>query len=78
VISGSNYVIKVIAYCNEGITSEDISDGTFRVINGYVSTTVKPPLGFDIIMIVMALTILIYQKRKRKRSGSKETNLSLI
>ncbi|MHA2095932.1 MAG: right-handed parallel beta-helix repeat-containing protein [Candidatus Hodarchaeales archaeon] len=78
VISGSNYVIKVIAYCNEGITSEDISDGTFRIISGYISTTVKPPYGFDIIMIVTVLTILIHQKRKRKKSGSKETNLSLI
>ncbi len=65
--SGSNYVIKVIAHCSDGITSEDVSDGSFRIIGGDNPTSTKSPHGFNAIMIVAALTVVVYRIRKRKR-----------
>ncbi len=75
IVSGSNYVIKVIAYCNQGLTSEDTSDAIFRIINGYVSTTVKPPYGFSIIIIVTTLSVLIFKKRKRRIPGFRKKSI---
>ncbi len=47
VTDGSSYLIKVIALCSEGLTTEDISDTTFTIRNTPPSITGPPDFDFD-------------------------------
>ena len=45
---GSNYLIKVVAICSEGLEVEDMSDATFTIQNGYPEPTTSEPVTSEL------------------------------
>ncbi len=69
----TTYLIKVVAQCSEGLTTEDISDGTFRIVNFITesssSSSDHSAFGFTLISIFTVLPVIIRKKLNQdKRS----------
>jgi parallel beta-helix repeat protein len=62
---GLSYLIKVVAICSEGETSEDVSDSTFAIQN--LKKTTSEASGIPILIFLLALVVRI-SVRKRKKS----------
>ncbi|MHA2238376.1 MAG: right-handed parallel beta-helix repeat-containing protein [Candidatus Hodarchaeales archaeon] len=70
--SGSNYMVKVIATCSEGLNSTDISDEPFSIINssGTSSTTLptsNPSTGTVLFLVVITLLVITKYRKKNYR-----------
>jgi len=80
VAEGSNYQVKIVANCLEGLSIEDTSDSIFRIVStsqttsptSETSTTQPPPIieqtDFDPILILIGLLTTIGVLKNRKRS----------
>lgn len=67
VVDGTTYLIKVVATCSEGLTQEDISDGTFTIRNGPSFLELITSLiiwAFVIILGIVVFTVGILSLRK--------------
>ncbi|MFX0207509.1 MAG: nitrous oxide reductase family maturation protein NosD [Candidatus Hodarchaeota archaeon] len=70
---GSNYMVKVVTKCSEGLIAEDSSDSTFTLLNIYPTTssslTTTTTSGLSstpgLSIIIVFLTILIILRIKR-------------
>ena len=79
IAEGSNYLIKIVASCSEGLSIEDTSDSIFRIVSTSQTTNptsetspTQPPIieqtDFDPILMLIGLLIAIGLLKKRKRS----------
>ena len=81
VVDGFTYLIKVIATCSESLTTEDISDASFTILNLSFTTTTSPPetitslpqissvpiLGEPVSILLVTLLLAMVSVRKIKR-----------
>ena len=68
-------MVKVVAICDDGLETEDMSDGTFSLIetDNETETTSLPPESSDLIPILVGnasvifiiIVIVVFFKRKR-------------
>ncbi|MFX0093973.1 MAG: hypothetical protein ACFFBD_19695 [Candidatus Hodarchaeota archaeon] len=74
---GSNYLIKVVAICSEGLAVEDISDSTFTIQNAPIETrpTITPtptlsiPTPFaEFAVLIFSISILAIITRRRVKN----------
>ncbi|MFX0210018.1 MAG: right-handed parallel beta-helix repeat-containing protein, partial [Candidatus Hodarchaeota archaeon] len=72
--SGTDYLVKVVAQCSEGLTAEDISYRTFRILNFPTtsstssSTSDYSTFGFTLISIFAILPVIIQKKLNQRKS----------
>jgi len=68
VVDGSNYMIKVVAECVEGITAEDTFDGTFTIKNISTPTTLSSLINLPgIALLLIFISLIIYLIKTQKK-----------
>ncbi len=70
VVDGENYLVKVEAYCSEGLMSLDISDGTFIIKNQEeeeLDIMLLVAIVIPVIIVISGISFIII--RKRRSSG---------